>query len=670
MVTCKLSPGQVCTLKDSELQTREAIEGAQVGIFHWDLATNAFIWSSTFRKILRLPADTEPSLDNWLARVHPDDRNRIRHLLDGSVRRREDLNAEYCIVWPSGERRWNQLKARIEAGPAGQGMLTIKGGVIDVTKRRNAEEALKVSEERFRTMVEASSDILFRASPDWQKVYSLSGGYWPDKNCEDRMCWLDRHIPAEDQAMVLNVIDRAILNKTAFEMDHQLIRLDGSMGWAYSRGIPRLGSDGQLIEWLGMVTDVTERHELESEILQLNMNLAKKVDELGTATKTKSLFLANVSHEIRSPLNTINILTHLLENHELAAEKRDSLTRRLSASARALITIVDDILDFSRIEAGQIELDRQPFMLQELAANIDAIVYDKAQAKGIRLIIETDPRPVTIKGDMHRIQEIMVNLIDNAIKFTADGNVRFASKILNANEREVTIQFKVTDSGIGIPAEKLPQLFKPFSQVDGSINRQYGGSGLGLSICKGLIDLMGGEVVVTSTPGIGSTFEILLKLPIVPSPMATFPQERCLRSDHALQGLNILLVDDDIETLHTMRDMVEAQGGQSTCVSNGQQACERLKAYPHNYDAVLMDIQMPVLDGIHATRIIRNELSIRELPIIAITAGLQADQLEEAIASGINELMRKPVRPDALISLVSRYCRTATPQQTPTSPLQ
>lgn len=640
---------------------REAIEGAQVGIFHWDLENNAFIWSSTFRDILQLSAEIEPSLDNWLARVYSEDRDRIRHLLDGSLQSLEDLNVEYRIIWPTGEQRWNQLKARIEGGTDGQSALTIKGGVIDVTKRRNAEEARKVSEERFRTMVEASSDILFRASPDWQKVYSLSGGHWPEKNCEERKCWLDRHIPPDDQAMVLRVIDRAVRNKTAFEMDHQLIRLDGSTGWAYSKGIPRLGPEGELIEWLGMVTDVTERHELESEILQLNMNLAKKVDELGTATKTKSLFLANVSHEIRSPLNTINILTHLLENHELATEKRDSLTRRLSASARALISIVDDILDFSRIEAGQVELDRQPFRLQELAENVDAVVHDKAQAKGIELIIESDPRPLTVKGDIHRIQEIMVNLIDNAIKFTSEGKVRFGSRILSNTDSVATIQLMVTDSGIGISAEKLPQLFRPFSQVDGSINREYGGSGLGLSICKGLIDLMGGEVAVTSTPGIGSTFEIILKLPVVP--LVKTPLNGCqqFNSDHALQGLKILLVDDDAATLETMRDMVEAQGGHPDCVSDGQQACDRLKARPHDYDAILMDIQMPVLDGIHAARVIRNELAIHELPIIAITAGLQTDQLEEAIASGITELMRKPVHPAALVELVNRHCRAEPP---------
>jgi len=401
--------------------------------------------------------------------------------------------------------------------------------------------------------------------------------------------------------------------------------------------------------------NVMDSLRLRFENHELVASLSAARDQAESASRAKSEFLSRMSHEIRTPLNGVLGIAQLLEREPLTPEQLD-LVGRVRQSGRSLLAIINDILDFSKIEAGQLRIDPHPFLLGSLLSHIAKLLGPTALAKGYPLKIEPMPDlEGALIGDSLRIEQILVNLIGNAIKFTERGEVRVGVTRLGLDERRISLRFAVQDTGIGIDPGKLDGLFQPFTQADGGITRRFGGTGLGLSICKRLVELMDGQIGVDSLPGAGSTFWFELPLGYneeLKLVAKTMPDE----AGPTLAGLRILVTDDAQLNRLIAEKALKNRGVMVTLASNGAEALECLRAHPQAFDLVLMDVQMPVMDGLEATRRIRRELGLTRLPIIALTAGVLAEEQQAARDAGVTDFMGKPMDLNQLAEMIWKYC--------------
>ena len=406
--------------------------------------------------------------------------------------------------------------------------------------------------------------------------------------------------------------------------------------------------------------------QLLDELRLLNEQLEHKVEvrtaEARAASAAKSEFLAQMSHEIRTPLNGVLGLAQVLSREPLAPNQR-ALVERIQASGQTLLMILNDILDFSKIEAGQLRIERRPFNLASLLTRIKNLLGPAARSKGLELRIAPPADPLgLLLGDGLRLEQVLVNLTGNAIKFTEQGVVTLTIQVLEASATDVWLRFEVRDTGIGISTEALARLFTPFTQADAGITRRYGGTGLGLSICKRLMELMGGVIRVESQVGQGSLFWFELPFPRTagestpdpgpgPDPAPAWPAKP------QLTGLQVLVVDDSAINREVVERALAQEGATVMLAADGQQAVQQLKARPEGFDAVLMDVQMPVLDGLTATRLIRSDLGLTALPILALTAGGLADQQAAAREAGANAVLTKPLDLEQLTTTLLRWVK-------------
>ncbi|MFC1588893.1 ATP-binding protein [Pseudomonadota bacterium] len=387
--------------------------------------------------------------------------------------------------------------------------------------------------------------------------------------------------------------------------------------------------------------------------------LKKARDEAERMSRTKGEFLANMSHEIRTPMNGVIGTLQLLEDTPLTESQREYVNVAYK-SADALLSILNDILDLSKIEAGKLEFEAIPFDLREIVNDVVVLHALKAEQSGIYLKSEFDDRlPERVIGDPTRMRQVMVNLISNAIKFTKEGGVIVRIKLKLKDEKEALIRVEVEDTGIGVPSNKHQKLFLAFSQADGSTTRKHGGSGLGLAIVRQLVEMMHGNLGIDSEVGKGSRFWFVIPLGIAAEekPASTLP----IKADEKieLQGC-VLLVEDNPINQMVARKMLEKTGLQSELAANGKEALEFLKQ--EKFDAVLMDCQMPEMDGFEATRLWREQEQHSgngRLPIIAMTANVMEGDRERCLASGMDDYLGKPVRQAELGAVLQRWINTS-----------
>lgn len=408
-----------------------------------------------------------------------------------------------------------------------------------------------------------------------------------------------------------------------------------------------------------VIINITERKHSELALLE-----AKRLAE--ESARLKSEFLANMSHEIRTPMNAIVGISELMLNQEVAPQIRHYLEKIRNASDN-LLAILNDILDFSKVESGCMSIEKVPFDLDEILNNLDNLFALRAQEKGLALLIKADSKaPRKLIGDSLRIQQILANLISNAVKFTERGTVSLTVTINQFRNHRVLLEFAVEDTGIGISANDVDKLFLPFSQVDGSISRRFGGTGLGLAISHRLLRLMGSSFQVDSHPGEGSRFSFQLSLPVSHIGTATTTESRRPRQagtlttrlnqiGKSLAGKRILVVEDNETNRLIIQDMLELAGTLIEAASTGKQALEILA--DRRFDAVLMDVHMPEMDGMETTQRIRRQLQLGELPIIALTAGVTAEERKNSLASGINDFIAKPFTAESLVTKLALWVK-------------
>lgn len=464
-------------------------------------------------------------------------------------------------------------------------------------------------------------------------------------------------------------------------------RKDGSEYLEFAIISPIHQANGRITHYVAAKEDITEktrlckeldahRYHLEELVAGRTTQLAEAFHQAELANHAKCSFLANVSHEIRTPMNAIVGLTHLLRRDRPTPEQAERLTR-ISIAADQLLSIVNDILDLSRMDAGKLSLEQTELSLPAILDSARAMIAEQAEAKGLAIRIECDDFPVCLQGDPTRLSQALFNLAGNAVKFTNQGVIALRARLIEDDGEHLLIRMEVEDTGIGIDIKKLSGLFQPFVQADVSSTRQYGGTGLGLAITQRLAKLMGGEAGVDSKTGGGSTFWFSVRLarshPYTNSATTLTPAdeseaEMLLRSMHC--GARLLLVEDNPVNRGVILDLILAAGLKADTAENGEQAIK--KASMLRYDLILMDVQMPTMNGLEATRVIRHQPCGNQVPILAMTGNAFAEARQACQEAGMNDFVAKPVTPNDFYATLLKWliAKAQSISPTPRSPAQ
>lgn len=606
----------------SQQALEKAQEIARLGTWEYDVANNEIIWSDEVYRIFGVEIETfDNTFDSFIGLIHPDDREYVQSEITASMDNKKPFSIDYRIVQPGGKIRHVHEEAKDLSDEKGKPIHRI-GTVQDITERKEAEKEIESlakfpSENPFPVMqISADGKILYanEASQPILNVWGFEGG----------------RLLSTMKSFISGVYEEGKSRAVEVEQGDQTFSISF---------IPVKKSD--YVYAYGL--DVTGRKNAEMNLLE-----AKKIAE--SATKAKSEFLANMSHEIRTPMTSIIGMAELLSESDLTDKEKDYV-ERLKDSGDSLLSIINDILDLSKIESGRIDLEEIDFNVAEEIEKIISIYGVLAHEKGIKLfkIISGDVQ-VYLRGDPARLRQVLVNLIGNAIKFTDEGEIRVS--VEGTPDDDITI-FTITDSGTGISEEKLEVIFDEFSQADSSTTRTYGGTGLGLTISRKLVELMGGEISVESEVGKGSAFCFSVRMKAGLAKKVDRKKEKKADDGRVGRSLKILLVDDSEDNRLLIKTLMKDSLHTLDVAENGEEAFEKFML--NGYDLVLMDMQMPVMDGYEATRIIRRweeDKNIKETPIIAFTAHALKEEVQRCLDAGCTDHLAKPVKKKDLMEAI------------------
>lgn len=546
--------------------------------------------------------------------------------------------------------------------------IQLAGRLFDLLLRQRSTRLLKASEARYRNLADNSADWIWAMNLDGQTTYT-------NERCR-AMVGLSQEevyrtplgalLHPDDQPVAMEILHKAAASRLGW--NNVLLRFrhqDGTYRHLESNASPLFDDDGNLIGFTGVDRDVTERLLAEEELKRYrdhleelvatrtaDLSLAKELAE--AANRAKSTFLANMSHELRTPMNGIIGMTDLALRRA-TEEKLQRQLKVISESSHHLLSVINDILDISRIESERMKLDSREFRVSDIVWQLLGVAQAKAEKKGLSINIDLPPEieQLTVTGDSLRLKQILRNFIHNAIKFTERGEIDLSAQVIEQTPNSVLLRFQISDTGIGISAETQQRLFSPFEQADNSMTRKYGGTGLGLSISKRLIQMMGGDLGVHSIVGQGSTFWFTVKLgkPMnseSPAGMPTMNADTRLREGYA--GSHILLAEDEPVNQEVTRALLEIVGLDVDVAEDGQAAVDM--ASRKAYDLILMDMQMPHLNGLDATRRIRTLPGYVDTPILGLTANALPQDRKACLQAGMNTHIAKPLKSQALYAQV------------------
>ncbi len=655
-------------VKEQEQRLELALTSSKTGLWDWDLVNKTAIFNDIWAEMLGYTlSELSDSEDEWAAKLHPED----AALAFGAIQEHMAGNSDRFVVehrmqTKSGEYRWFLGTGMVTDRNASGEPVRLTGTQIDIHNRKIAQLQLKESEKRLRRQQELMAKAEQMAMiGSWEldlatNEYIASDGLLRIFGMDAKAIHLNtvfEIIHPEDRAKVREKLEEAVKMDGVATTENRIIRQsDHEIRWLRVNGEAARDDDGKAVRMLGAAQDITESVNIQKELLH-----AKRLAE--AANLTKSQFLANMSHEIRTPLNGVLGMLQLALDTPMDNEQRELLGTALE-SGRNLLRLINDILDFSKIEAGRMEMESGPVQVEKLISSVLAVFHQQAMVKNLDLrVFVAENTPAFVNLDAARLRQVLFNLVGNAIKFTAVGSVSITVQALekNAKAGQVQLLFTVEDTGVGVPDNLQNDIFEPFTQADGSYTRKHQGAGLGLSIVRRLVELMGGTVALESSEGVGTAvhFTVLAGQCDETPHAEAEPAQTFLKPTES--PLRILVCEDDSVNSAFLVKLLQRLGHKPVPAKNGKDGLQKLE--DGGFDLALMDIQMPELDGVETTRLIRKDTSGRwnpDMPIIALTAYAMKGDREKFLAEGMNEYLSKPVDMGKLIEALKTYGKTET----------
>lgn len=641
-------------LKESEGRYRELyqsmtniIEDTNAGTWVWNVVAHELYLDERFVSQLGYSlAELQPNiLDNWVQLLHPEDLEEAETILHQYIAGELPFfECETRIQHKNGSYIWVLDRGKITSWTADGQPAIISGMHMNITDRKLAEKALLESERSKSVLLKNIPGMAYRCQyeREWTMEF-VSDGCLPLTGYEGNDLINNKHLSFNDliapqyQEIVWEIWSTCVAEHRPAQMEYEIITASGDKKWVWEQGQALFTPQGEVEALEGLILDISDRRQMEQ-------SLAKAKDQAEAANLAKSSFLANMSHEIRTPINGIEGMLQALQDTDLQEEQIKYTTSALQ-SCKRLGRLLADILDLSRIEAGKMNIHIAPMSMASLFQQVHDLFSPLVTDTDVELLFTLDPSlPKRILGDAARLQQVLVNLVGNACKFTSSGQVDTQAWALPPlRSGYCRIFFSVSDTGIGIADDKLANLFKPFSQLGAGYTRTHQGAGLGLSICQRLVALMGGSITVQSEVGLGSCFAFALEFPI---DTETQSAQAILTVDNAniLPGLHILLVEDDPISAMAAQIILKKRGAQVIHVEDGQQALNDLQK--NEYDLILMDVQMPIMDGVEATKRIRaGEVGkkAQQTPIVAMTAYAMNGDRNNFLQAGMDGYLSKPM---------------------------
>ena len=643
--------------KKLEKVSKLALYGSGLGTWHWDIVTGEMSFNERWCDMLGYESDEiEPHVDTWSSLIHDEDREWVMKALLAHVKGETDVyETEYRMATEDGKWKWVLDRGKVTEWDLNGEPLKASGTHLDITQKKLADIELEKSRLMYQALTSTAPVGIFRTDPTGHCLFV--NNQWCEYSglTEEEALgtgWIKALHPDDRERVGLEWQDAARLG-AQFKSEYRFLRSDGEVFWLFGLASPEKNSNGQVVGYVGTVTDITQRHKIEEALVS-----AKHSAE--DATKAKSQFLANMSHEIRTPMNGVLGMTELLLQTDLTEEQRD-LAQTANISAESLLSIINDILDFSKIEAGKLELLNEVFVLDDFLNEIEATHKLSVGKKDISFVLQLDSLvPKVLIGDSSRLRQILINLVGNSLKFTPPrGAIILQIAEEGRTENTSVLQFSVSDTGKGISSTKQREIFEAFAQEDSGVTREFGGTGLGLAISSQLVKLMKGDIGVVSEPGRGSVFYFTAQFDLpkedqVPAPKLS--QVPVVESD---KPLNILLAEDNAVNRKLAVTILEKAGYNVTVATNGKEAVELASA--ESVDLILMDIQMPIMSGEEATKALREkETTLKDrIPIIALTAHAMTGDREKYLSLGMDGYVAKPIRRQELFNEINTVVRSA-----------
>ena len=687
---------QLDELQHERLRLERILEGTHLGSWEWEVQSGALRLDRRWAEIVghSLEELSPPSIAVWQGLCHPDDLARSQRLLqehfDGSSPAYE---CEMRMRHKAGHWIWVLDRGKLFSRDAQGRPQWMAGTQADITERKRAELELN----KLSLALEQSPATIIMTDVEGHieyvnEAFSRISGYSAQEALGQRPALLASGLtPATTYTELWTALSEG--RRWKGELTNR--RKDGSVYTDLCSIHPLRQSDGSVSHYVSVQEDISEkramreelaqyRHHLEELVRQRTAELSEAKRQAEVASQSKSVFLANMSHEIRTPMNAILGLTHLIEQNlgqqSTQPERRHALpqlrdrAKKIEQAAKHLLTILNDVLDLSKIEAGKLQIEVTDFDLRELVDGAVYLVSERAQANGTRIHTDIELVPQRLSGDGMRLGQILLNYLSNAVKFTERGEVRLSARRVSTAQQPLRLRFEVRDSGVGLSEEQCTRLFRVFEQAETSTTRRFGGTGLGLAIVQRLAELMQGEVGVSSHPGRGSTF--WFEGPFAQADgAARVEQAGLLPADAVLAALRerrgqLLLVEDTPVNQEIALEMLRHAGLSVDVAANGRRAVQM--AAERRYDLILMDLRMPLMDGFEATGAIRNIPQHLRTPILAMTANAFAEDRAAALAAGMNDHIGKPVLPELLYAMLLKWLpqpasatRRATPAPAP-----